>query len=51
MSPLCVQRSLPDDVSADKIGATFKNGVLTVTLPKAKKAKKPSKKIKVTPAS
>jgi HSP20 family protein len=39
------QRSfrLPDGVSPDKIEATFKNGVLTVTLPKTEEAKKESK--------
>jgi HSP20 family protein len=31
--------SLPDDVQTDKIGATYENGVLTVTLPKREEAK------------
>jgi HSP20 family protein len=41
------QRSLklPAGVKSDDIGATFKNGVLTITLPKAEEAKK--KKIEI----
>jgi HSP20 family protein len=39
--------SLPDGVDADKIEASFKNGVLKVTLPKTAEAQKPSKKIEV----
>lgn len=42
---------VPEDVNADKIEAGFRNGVLTVTLPRAAKAKKSQKKIKVTPAT
>lgn len=38
---------LPEDVEADKIEATFKNGVLKVTLPKTAEAQKPAKKIEV----
>lgn len=43
------QRSfrLPVAVHADKVEASFENGVLKVTLPKAEKAKKKSIKIKV----
>lgn len=44
-----VQRSLalPTGVDRDKIGASFKNGVLTVTLPKTAEAVKQQKKIDV----
>jgi HSP20 family protein len=38
---------IPEDVDADKIEAAFKNGVLTVTLPKKAEAQKPTKKIEV----
>ena len=38
---------VPDTVEADKIEASFKNGVLKVTLPKKPEAKKPVKKIEV----
>ena len=38
---------LPEGVDADKIGASFKKGVLTVTLPKKLEAQKPEKKIDV----
>ncbi len=43
------QRSfpLPDGVDSDKIEATFKKGVLTVTLPKKPEAIKPERKIEV----
>ena len=34
---------MPEGVAADKIEATFKNGVLTVTLPKTEEAKKETK--------
>ena len=46
------QRSfgLPDGVDADKIAATFKNGVLTVTLPKTAEAQKSEKKIAINKA-
>ena len=38
---------VPDTVDADKIEASFKNGVLKVTLPKKPEAQKPVKKIEV----
>lgn len=38
---------LPEGVNADKIDASFKKGVLTVTMPKTAEAQKPEKKIKV----
>jgi HSP20 family protein len=41
---------LPNGVYADKIEASFKNGVLKVTLPKTAKAQKPAKKIDVKAA-
>lgn len=31
--------ALPDDVQADKVSATYENGVLTVTLPRAEETK------------
>ena len=42
--------ALPEGVDADKIEATFKNGVLKVTLPKTAEAQKPAKKIDVKAA-
>jgi len=39
--------SVPDGVDAGKIEASFKKGVLTVTLPKKPEAQKPAKKIEV----
>lgn len=39
--------SLPDGVDADKIEASFKKGVLMVTLPKTPEAIKPERKIEV----
>jgi HSP20 family protein len=41
---------LPEGVDSDKIAATFKNGVLTVTLPKSAKAQASEKKITVKAA-
>jgi len=41
---------VPDGVDADKVEATFKNGVLTVTLPKTAEAQKAEKKIAVKAA-
>jgi HSP20 family protein len=41
--------TLPEGVDADKIEASFKKGVLTVTLPKRPEAIKPEKKITVKP--
>lgn len=42
--------SMPEGVDADKIEASFKNGVLTVTLPKKPEAQKPEKKINIKAA-
>jgi HSP20 family protein len=39
--------SLPDGVDVDKVAASFKNGVLTVTLPKSAEAQKSEKKIAI----
>jgi len=39
--------SVPDGIDAEKIEATFKNGLLTVTLPKTAEAQKKEKKIEV----
>ena len=46
------QRSfqVPDGVDADKIEASFKNGVLAVTMPKSVEAQKAAKKIAVKAA-
>ena len=41
---------VPEGVDAEKIDATFKKGVLTVTLPKTAVAQKPKKKIEVKAA-
>ena len=38
---------IPETVDTDKIEASFKKGVLTVTLPKTAEAQKPVKKIEV----
>ena len=42
---------VPEGVDADKIEASFKKGVLIVTLPKKPEAQKPAKKIEVKAAS
>jgi HSP20 family protein len=41
---------VPDSVDPDKIEASFKNGVLAVTLPKNADAQKTAKKITVKAA-
>jgi len=41
---------IPETVDANKIEASFKKGVLTVTLPKTIEAQKPAKKIEVKAA-
>jgi len=41
---------VPDTVDPEKIEATFKKGLLTVTLPKKAEAQKPAKKIEVKAA-
>jgi HSP20 family protein len=38
---------LPSEVQSDKINASYKNGVLKITLPKSEEAKKKEIKIKV----
>lgn len=38
---------LPDTVETDKVGATFRNGILTITLPKTQKAVEEPRKIPV----
>jgi HSP20 family protein len=42
--------AVPEGVDTDKIEASFKKGVLTVTLPKKPEARKPEKKIEVKAA-
>jgi HSP20 family protein len=42
---------IPEGVDTNKIEATFKKGVLTVTLPKSPEAQKPEKKIEVKSAA
>ena len=41
---------MPEGVDADKIAATFKKGVLTLTLPKKPEAQTPAKTIDVKAA-
>jgi HSP20 family protein len=41
---------IPDSVDTDKIEASFKKGVLTVTMPKKPEAQKPEKKIEIKAA-
>ena len=41
---------VPEGVDVDKIEASFKKGVLTVTLPKKAEAQKPAKKIEIKAA-
>jgi HSP20 family protein len=41
---------VPDTFDVDKIEATFKKGVLSVTLPKKAEAQKPAKKVEVKAA-
>jgi HSP20 family protein len=41
---------VPDCVDAEKIEAHFKNGVLTITLPKRPEAQKSEKKISINKA-
>ena len=43
--------TLPEGVDADKIDASLKKGVLTVTLPKKPESQKPAKKIEVKAAA
>jgi HSP20 family protein len=43
--------TLPEGVDAEKIEASLKKGVLTVTLPKKAEAQKPAKKIEVKAAA
>ncbi len=42
---------LPEGVDPDKIEASLKKGVLTVTLPKKPEAQRPAKKIEIKPAA
>jgi len=41
---------IPESVDSDKIQATVKKGLLTVTLPKKSEAQKPPKKVEVKAA-
>jgi HSP20 family protein len=42
---------IPNTVNADKVSADFKNGVLSVTLPKSKKPQKKAKKVDIRASS
>ncbi|MGN6683907.1 MAG: Hsp20/alpha crystallin family protein [Devosia sp.] len=42
--------SLPEGVDVGKVSATFRNGVLSVTLPKTAEAQKPAKKVEIKAA-
>jgi HSP20 family protein len=41
---------LPDTVESEKVAATYKNGVLSVTLPKTEKAMKEARKVPISVA-
>src|ERR1035441_2835119 len=43
--------SLPNSIDADKVGANYKDGVLTLTMPKKEEAKPKTIKINVTKAA
>lgn len=43
--------ALPEDADSDKADATFKNGVLTITIPKKAEAAQKSKKLEVKKAA
>jgi len=43
--------SLPNSIDADKVGASYKDGVLTLTMPKKEEAKPKTIKINVTKAA
>jgi HSP20 family protein len=43
--------TLPSEIEADKIAATFEKGVLKITLPKAPQAVAQVKKIAIRPAA
>jgi len=42
---------LPEEVDADKVAATFRNGVLKVTLPKNPKAQDKTRRIEIRPGT
>jgi HSP20 family protein len=44
----CRSFRVPENVNSDKISATFKNGVLEITLPKSEDEKKINKVIKIS---